>query len=163
MALEEELSLSELGDKFGALHHLGLAKLCDDRDLPVNLMLALIRQESNFHPQIVSRAGAIGLMQLMPHTAMRVAAELGERHFQVEELFQPVTNMRLGTKYFKDLLVRYHNSIPHALAGYNAGEAAVDRWIKRRRNVDAEEFVETKNYVRRILTYYYSGKSNYIP
>jgi soluble lytic murein transglycosylase len=117
----------------------------------------LIRQESLFDARARSPAAAVGLMQLIPPTAARVARQLGLAVPSQERLFEPEVNLILGTQYLKDLLERYSNNWPKALAAYNAGEAAVDRWEREIVTDDIEEFVEqipyveTRGYVKLVL------------
>jgi soluble lytic murein transglycosylase len=128
-----------------------------ERELDPYLVLALIRQESLFDPQARSPATALGLMQLLPSTASRVAKQIGVAPPSNEQLFQPETNLVLGTQYLKDLLHRYSDDWFKAIAAYNAGEAAVDRWEKEIRTDDGEEFVEripyleTRGYVKLVM------------
>lgn len=128
-----------------------------ERELDPYLILALIRQESLFDPQARSPAAALGLMQLLPSTASRVAKQIGVSPPSNEQLFQPEINLVLGTQYLKDLLQRYSNDWFKAIAAYNAGEAAVDRWEKEILTDDTEEFVEripyleTRGYVKLVM------------
>jgi soluble lytic murein transglycosylase len=128
-----------------------------ERGLDPYLVLALIRQESLFDARARSPAAALGLMQLIPPTAARVAKQLGLPTPSQDMLFQPEVNIALGTQYLKDLLQRYSNNWFKALAAYNAGEAAVDRWEKEIVTDDIEEFVEripyveTRGYVKLVL------------
>ncbi|MDH3474068.1 MAG: lytic transglycosylase domain-containing protein [Rhodospirillales bacterium] len=126
------------------------------------LMLALIRQESQFYSEAVSPAGARGLMQLMPATARRVAMGLKLSYRSERLTADPSFNMRLGSTYLGQLLERFDGSAMLALAGYNAGPHRVDQWIKRYGDprgagadpIDWAEripFDETRNYVQRIL------------
>ena len=128
-----------------------------ERDLDPFLILALIRQESLFDAQARSPAFALGLMQLLPSTAGRVAKQVGFEPPSNEKLFEPEVNLTLGTQYLKDLLLRYSNNWYKAIAAYNAGEAAVDRWGEEIVTDDIEEFVEripyveTRGYVKLVM------------
>jgi len=127
-----------------------------ERALDPYLVAALIRQESLFDPQARSSANAIGLMQLLPATGQRTASEIG-RDFAVQRLVDPEENVTLGTAYLRKLLDRYAGNTPRALAAYNAGENAVDKWQRRYVDVEDDEFVEsisyreTRTYVKRVL------------
>jgi soluble lytic murein transglycosylase-like protein len=105
-------------------------------NLDVNLLAALVHVESGGHTRAVSKAGARGLMQLMPRTA----AELG-----VSDSFRPEENISAGTAYLDTLLTRYHDQLALALAAYNAGPAAVDRYH------GVPPYRETRLYVARII------------
>ena len=121
------------------------------------LVVALIRQESLFDTRARSSAAALGLMQLLSTTANRVANQLGLTPPSNEKLFDPELNVTLGTHYLQSLLRRYSNNWFKAIAAYNAGEAAVDRWEKDIVTDDIEEFVEripyleTRQYVKLVL------------
>jgi soluble lytic murein transglycosylase len=126
-------------------------------DVDPYLVLALIRQESLFDARARSPAFALGLMQLIPATAARVAKQIGLDPPSNDKLFEPELNLTLGIQYLKDLLRRYANNWFKAIAAYNAGEAAVDRWEKEIVTDDIEEFVEripyleTRGYVKLVL------------
>ncbi len=103
------------------------------------LVDALVRVESAYDPNAVSRRGAMGLMQLMPATAERLG---------VDDPFDPEKNIRGGVREFSRLLDQYSGNLQFALAAYNAGEGAVARYQ------GVPPYAETQNYVSRILTIY---------
>ena len=100
---------------------------------------AVIKQESRYDPKAVSHAGAQGLMQMMPATAER---------FGLKDPFDAKANVEAGTKYLKWLLARFDGDVSLALAGYNAGEGAVDKYK------GVPPYGETQNYVKKIVTNY---------
>lgn len=108
-------------------------------DLDADLLASVVRQESGGHTHAVSRVGAQGLMQLMPGTA----TEMG-----VGDSFAASENIQGGTAYLDTLLRRYHDNLPLALAAYNAGPAAVDRWH------GIPPYAETRAYVARVIHEY---------
>ncbi|MBO0710080.1 MAG: lytic transglycosylase domain-containing protein [Acetobacteraceae bacterium] len=126
------------------------------------VVLALIRQESGFDGEAVSPSGARGLMQLMPQTAQSVAAGLGIP-LSVAALTEDTRlNMRLGTAYLQSMLGAFGNSLPLALAAYNAGPTRVQQWLAengdpRGSGIDMIDWIElipfgeTRNYVQRVL------------
>ena len=140
-----------------------------ERGLDPHLVLGLIRQESLFNARARSPAPAFGLMQLILPTAARVAKQIGLPVPTQEKLFEPELNITLGAQYLKDLLERYSNNWPKAVAAYNAGEAAVDRWEKEIATDDIEEFVEripyveTRGYVKLVLRNHRIYKRLYEP
>ena len=108
-------------------------------------------------------------MQLLPSTAARAARRIGLTPPSNEKLFEPEANLTLGTQYLKDLLRRYSNNWFKAIAAYNAGEAAVDRWEKEIATDDIEEFVEripyveTRGYVKLVMRNHRIYKKLYEP
>jgi soluble lytic murein transglycosylase-like protein len=107
-----------------------------------NLVRAVVKVESNFNANAVSRKGAMGLMQLMPSTA---------RSLKVKNPFDPEQNVDAGVRHLKQLLDNYDGDVNLTLAAYNAGQGAVAR------NSGVPPFAETQNYVRRITNLYYGG------
>jgi len=118
---------------------------------------ALIRQESEFNPSVVSYANAWGLMQLLPSVGKQLAREEGMAHFQTFQLLDPETNIRLGTRYLRQMLDHLGNVQEYALAAYNAGESRVVDWQSAGPYQGMDEFVEsipftqTREYVQAIL------------
>lgn len=107
-----------------------------------NLVRAVVKVESNFNPNAVSRKGAMGLMQLMPQTAQQL---------NVSNPFDPEQNVDAGVRHLKQLMESYGGDVKLSLAAYNAGQGAVAR------SAGIPHFAETRNYVRRITKLYYGG------
>jgi len=127
------------------------------RNLDPYLVAALIRQESEFDPVVVSRAGAIGLMQIMPPTGRQLARQLRLGISTNARLRQPLFNLNLGTYYLRKLLDQKNGALEETLAGYNGGASRVVRWRTWGDFTEPSEFVETipfsetRNYVQIIL------------
>jgi len=121
------------------------------------LVASLIRQESEFNPNVISYANAYGLMQVEPATGKQLAKEEGMSHFQAFQLLDPETNIRLGTRYLRKLLDRFGGVEEYALAAYNAGDYRVVDWQAAGPYGGLDEFVEsipftqTREYVEAIL------------
>lgn len=130
------------------------------------LILSIMREESHFNPISVSPAGAIGLMQIMPKTGRLIASRIGIEEFDTDMLDIPEINIRFGSWYLSQLLIKFGNQLPFSIAAYNAGPAAMDRWLKKNRISDLDLFIEeipykeTRNYVKKVLQTY--GIYNYI-
>jgi len=131
-------------------------------DLDPTLIWAIMREESTYRPAIRSPAGAVGLMQLMPATAGRLGAEAGLSRGEID-LQEPATNIALGARHLAALLSRYDGNRARALAAYNAGEEAVDRWLSEMpSSLQAQEdtfieeipYQETRDYVKKVLKSY---------
>ena len=127
-------------------------------ELPDELLLAVIREESSFDRFAVSRAGALGLMQLMPRTGSWIAGKLQRRKIDTEDLLAPEFNIAAGAWYLRYLLNRSDNSIVAALASYNGGETRLSGWRKKfdpaSQPLLAIEMIgprETRRYVKRVL------------
>ncbi|MGB0909115.1 MAG: transglycosylase SLT domain-containing protein [Nitrospirales bacterium] len=124
------------------------------------LVAGLIREESLYDVRATSRVGALGLMQLMPKTATRVAQGLGLALPGKEELFDANTNIQLGTAYVGQLLAEFNGNLVHTVAAYNAGPHVIRRWIAQDPEAEPDEFVErisyreTRGYVKRVLGSY---------
>ena len=137
-----------------ARYHIGLADLeleqavrhaAQQHHLQPALLLAVMKAESSFNPTVVSKAGAVGLMQLIPETAIRHG---------VRNLYDANENITGGAKHLRYLLDRFHGNIRLALAAYNAGERKVDRYRQ------IPPYKETQDYVKKVLVYYRSYKED---
>ena len=121
------------------------------------LVASLIRQESEFNALALSRANAVGLMQLLPKTGKTVAKQVKLKGYSAPQLFTPSVNLELGTRYFKDMVDKYNGQFEYALAAYNAGSDRVGDWLGQGHYRDPQEFVEsipfteTREYVQAIL------------
>ncbi|MGO5000029.1 lytic transglycosylase domain-containing protein [Oceanisphaera sp. W20_SRM_FM3] len=124
------------GRPFAAL----IAQVAQEQKLPENLLHGIIRAESNYNPSALSPKGAIGLMQLMPGTAL----ELG-----VADAWDPLSNIRGGARYVKRLMKMFDNDLSLVLAAYNAGPGAV-----KTRGNRIPPFPETQNYVAKVTEHY---------
>ncbi len=141
------------------LEHLDLLKRhAQDNGLTLPWVLALVRQESAFGPRAHSHAGARGLMQLMPRTARSVAKKLGKPRPRMLDLFNPQTNIPLGTAYLGQVYKRLYRHPVLATAAYNAGPHRVTRWLPAHTQdadiwVESIPFKETRQYVQRVMAY----------
>lgn len=145
------LNFSMLKNLFPRPYYRELKRLSKSFD-PV-IALSLIRQESGFDPRARSIVGARGLMQIMPATARRF-----KRRIKATHLYNPATNLKIGTTYFKKLLNKYDHNLVYALSAYNAGETRVSRWKDKYftddsilKNIENIPFNETRKYVKLIF------------
>lgn len=123
------------------------------------LVAAVMREESAFNPTIISRAGALGLMQIMPATGAQIARSLKDNGYEDKNLLVPDKSIRYGAWYIEKLLRRFDNNIVLAIAAYNAGPTAVAGWIKilptaNDEFIEAIPYGETRNYTKKVLTSY---------
>lgn len=124
------------------------------------LIFSIIKAESNFDPNARSSSGAQGLMQLMENTAIEVAEKIGEPFIKEQSLLEPEKNIKIGTKYYSDLLNIYDGNMLLSLTAYNAGIGNVNSWIKegiiKKDGSDIENipYKETNMYVRKIINNY---------
>jgi len=122
-----------------------------------SLVWAVMREESTYRPAVESPVGAIGLMQIIPPTGERIASELGLDGFAPDKLRVPELNVRFGTFYLSSLVERFSGSQPLAIAAYNAGPDAVNRWLEQGGAnpddvfVESVPYAETRRYLRRVL------------
>ncbi len=133
-----------------------LQKYSQQHNLDPYLVAALVAQESNFDPVVVSHANAYGLMQILPSTGRSYARKLGVKPFSTTRLTEAEVNVRLGTQIFADEIRKY-GGVHFALAAYNAGGSRVLAWRREKPGLAQDEFIddipfpETQNYVKRIL------------
>jgi soluble lytic murein transglycosylase len=133
-------------------------------------ILSAFREESHFNKNSVSPSGAVGIAQIMPATATIITRNMNRDFYNCYDFRD---NLEIGIFHLKYLLRKYRNNYYHALAAYNAGEPAVNRWIKKFKYdselwVECIDFDETRDYIKKIVQtrYYYdliygrnSGKS----
>ena len=133
-----------------------LKRFSTDNALDPYLVASLIRQESEFNPNAVSRKDAVGLMQLLPKVGRGVARQERLKHFSAQQLFTPAVNLQLGTRYFRTMVDKF-GAFEYALAAYNAGSDRVEDWMGQGKYRDVPEFVEsipfteTREYVQAIV------------
>ncbi len=134
-----------------------LEENCRALSLDPYLVAALIRQESEFNPKAVSRANARGLTQVMPSTGRELGRKLKISGYRTSMLFQPSTNLRIGTFYLKVLLDQLQGKWEETLASYNAGKSRVVGWVGATNYNEPAEFIEsipfneTRVYVQSVL------------
>ena len=129
--------------------------------LDPNLLLAVMRVESAFQKHIVSYAGAVGLMQIMPRTGQLIAHALGDEDFTPADLLDPKTNLDFAAWYLASLIRRFDGRLPLAIAAYNGGPHNVRRWMQENPErmpldvlLERIPFSQTHRYVRRVLIHY---------
>lgn len=129
------------------------------RQLDPSVVYGVMRRESLFDPLAKSKSGALGLMQLMPSTARRVARSLGLKRPRNSDILEIDNNINFGTQYFRSVLNRFGNNVALAAAAYNAGPLNVENWLPREHDMPADlwvetvPFKETRNYVQAVLAY----------
>lgn len=145
-------------EEYPLFHEALIQKEAKRRGLDPYFVTGLIHQESRFNETAVSGAGAMGLMQLMPQTALKLVKAGGRKNFQWVDLFDPAVNIELGTGYLKFLKKLFQNQLPLMIASYNAGEEAVARWHSSRETdsplifIEEIPYEETQNYTKKVLT-----------
>jgi soluble lytic murein transglycosylase len=141
-------------------HEEAILATASETGVPKALLFALAREESAFDARAMSLSGAVGLMQLMPATALTEAMALKIRVDSEDALKEPVLNARLGGTYLAKLLRQFHGHPVPALAAYNAGPSAVRKWLRADPEGPVDLFLErmpigeTRDYVRRVMDSY---------
>lgn len=125
------------------------------------LLFAVMRVESVYNPRIISYAGAIGLMQIMPRTGRFIAERQGRQDFTIDQLLIPEINIDMAAWYLASLMERFDGRLPLAIASYNGGPHNVRRWMRSHSPVmpldaflERIPFNQTHRYVRRVMTHY---------
>ena len=143
--------------RFPVTHWDAFEKAGAKNEIDSYLLLALARRESGLYALAKSKVGARGLMQVMPSTARSVLREMGERYGGAATLYQPETNIPVGSTYFATLMARFNGNHVKSLAAYNAGPSRVSRWTNDDMAfdqwVDSIPFRETREYVQAVLAY----------
>lgn len=142
-------------------------KYAQQYNIDENLIYSIIKAESNFDVNATSNKNAKGLMQLLDSTAKELAQQENIQYNENTTLYNPETNIMLGTKYISQLLSKYNNNIYLAVIAYNAGIGNVDKWIDN--NIIKEDgsdiqnvpYKETNSYVRKIIRDYNIYKELY--
>ena len=138
-------------------------EISQDYDIDPYFIWAIMREESRYRPEVVSWAGAIGLMQIMPSTGKGIASSLGTS-ITNEGLKDPETNIRFGTYYISAMLKNYSGDKDRALAAYNGGAGNVNRWLKSKIGSTKQDFPasityqETREYITKVMNSYYTYK-----
>lgn len=140
-----------------------IEKLSEKYNIDPLLILAIVREESRFNSDARSPAGALGLMQLMPKTALRFDKKLRLGIRNSYDILNVQNNLNIGTHYLSNLIKEFDSFAP-AIASYNAGEDIVRKWLKEGKYKSADEFIEdipyqeTRNYVKKVLSSYFEYK-----
>lgn len=141
-----------------------VTRAAESNNLDAYLIAALIREESRFDPEVVSWAGAVGLMQLMPNTADRLRKDMNISLKDRSQLKDPQKNILLGSYYLSQLISEF-KELPLALAAYNAGKYRLKQWVSLFNSGDLVEFTEnipyreTRKYVQKVLKSYWQYRA----
>lgn len=142
--------------------------------VPDELIWGIMRAESQFKVDAISPVGALGLMQVMPFTGMRLSTLMKEPKFEASDLLKADSSIKYGSRYLRRLSDKFHGLSPLIAAGYNAGPHRVKSWVYSFGDLDTDEFIEhipfleTRNYVKRVLSYQfiysrlYKGKPDFM-
>ena len=134
-----------------------VTKYAEEYEIDPMWIYAIIKVESNFNSSATSGSGAKGLMQLMDDTAIDIAKELKIENFESNMLYNPEINIKIGVRYFDQLLSKYNENYYLAIAAYNGGIGNVDNWISKGvinpdgSNIENIPYKETNMYVRKTV------------
>ena len=129
-----------------------IVKYANEYNLETSLVFGLVKTESGFKEKVVSRSGALGLMQIMPKTGEWVAEKLNIKNYSESMLYDAQTNIKIGCYYLSYLIGKYTH-LNTALACYNAGEGIMASFIDEDKNVVKYPFEETAKYVQKVKNY----------
>jgi soluble lytic murein transglycosylase-like protein/TolA-binding protein len=144
-----------------------LLQFAPQKGVDPRFILAIARQESRFQPEAKSNAAARGLLQFIPSTAQMIAAQLGRRELQQDELYDPRTAILFGAQYMGNLFKQFPDMPQAVAASYNGGEDNVARWVARARSNDPDRYVleigfsQSKDYVYKVLPNYWTYQALY--
>lgn len=144
-----------------------LLEYAPPRNVDPRFVLAIARQESRFQPEAKSAAAARGLMQFISSTSEAIAAQLGRRDFEQDDLYNPRISIRFGSQYLGNLFKEFPDMPQAVAASYNGGEDNVARWIARARSNDPDRYVieigfsQSKDYVFKVMPNYWTYQSLY--
>ena len=144
-----------------------LLQFAPQKGVDPRFILAIARQESRFQPEAKSVAAARGLLQFIPSTAQTIAAQLGKRDLQQDELYDPRTAILFGAQYMGNLFKQFPDMPQAVAASYNGGEDNVARWVARSRSNDPDRYVleigfsQSKDYVYKVLPNYWTYQALY--
>ncbi|SFJ14628.1 soluble lytic murein transglycosylase [Paenibacillus sp. UNC496MF] len=137
-------------------------------ELDAHLVAAIIRVETNYKPEAVSKKGAIGIMQLMPDTANWIIQKGGFKDMTTEKVSaEPEAGIEIGSWYLNELNAQFKGNMVKVIAAYNAGPGTVNRWLSdgtwdgRAETVDEVPYGETRHYIQRVIYYYNKYKTLY--
>jgi soluble lytic murein transglycosylase len=148
------------GAQYPAPYRDVIVRAAEKRKVDPRLVLAIMRQESNFRERAKSHAAARGLLQLVPDTAIKYALRAGIRNLQDDDLYRPAVSILIGCEYIAELMQLFPNLPEAVVASYNGGEDNVARWLKRSGRNDGAVltaevgFSETKSYVMKVMANY---------
>jgi len=137
-----------------------LLKYAAPQNVDGRFILAIMRQESRYRPDVKSNAAARGLMQFISTTSEKIAVELKRENFKQDELYNPPTAIRFGSQYLFDLFALFPNQPPAVAASYNGGEDNMARWLARGKSDDPNRYVpeiafsQSKDYVYKVMAAY---------
>lgn len=156
----DELLHDQLILRFPLAHRPIIQQNAKQYNIPEPFIFAIIRQESTFRENVVSTAGALGLMQVMPNTAKMVAKKAGITYKNKKQLFIVPKNIRMGTAYLQQLSEQFKNHPVLMAAAYNAGPRQVKRWHKAHTSEPVDIWIETlpwhetRNYLKNVIAFY---------